>query len=82
MTGNLYYSCNGEHWSILDFHSEITFTTERGLKQAITRKISKDLEHGNLRRYFGTGAKVDVEVYCKELGFLDKPLATTRVNVY
>ena len=52
MNANLYYDCNGESWTILDFHSCITFSTERGLKQAINRKISRDLESGNLRRYF------------------------------
>ena len=41
MTGNLYYDLNGERWTILDFHSKITFSSERGLKQAISRKISK-----------------------------------------
>ena len=82
MTGNLYYDLNGERWTILDFHSKITFSSERGLKQAISRKISKDLENGNLRRYFGAGSKVNVEVYCNEIGFTDKPLATTSVNVY
>ena len=80
MNANLYYDCNGESWTILDFHSSITFSTERGLKQAINRKISRDLESGNLRRYFGTGTRVNV--YCKELGFTEKPLATTHVNVY
>ena len=82
MTGNLYFDRNGERWTILDFHSEIKFSSERGLKQAIRRKISKDLENGNLRRYFGAGSKVNVEVYCKEIGFTDKPLATTSVSVY
>lgn len=82
MEANLYYDCNGERWSILDFHSRITFTTEKGLKQSIRRKINKDIENGNLRRFFGTGAKVSVSVFCKELGFIDKPLATTRVSVY
>ena len=82
MIGNLYYDCNGNTWTILNFHSQISFTTERGLKQAINRKISRDLENGNLRRFFGTGARVNVNVYCKELGFTKKPLATTRVNVY
>ena len=82
MNANLYYDCNGESWTILDFHSSITFSTERGLKQAINRKISRDLESGNLRRYFGTGSRVNVNVYCKELVFTDKPLATTQVNVY
>ncbi len=82
MNANLYYDCNGESWAILDFHSSITFSTERGLKQAINRKISRDLESGNLRRHFGTGSRVNVNVYCKELGFTDKPLATTHVNVY
>lgn len=81
MVANLYYDCNGESWTILDFHSQITFTTERGLKQAINRKIKKDLDNGNLRRHFGTDVKVNVTVYCKELGFTDKPLATTSVNV-
>lgn len=55
---------------------------ERGLKQAINRKINRDLESGNLRRHFGTGSRVNVNVYCKELGFTEKPLATTHVNVY
>ena len=32
MTGNLYYDRNGERWTILDFHSEIKFSSERGLK--------------------------------------------------
>lgn len=32
MTGNLYYDLNGERWTILDFHSKITFSSERGLK--------------------------------------------------
>ena len=82
MIGNLYYDCNGNTWTILNFYSQISFTTERGLKQAINRKISRDLENGNLRRFFGTGARVNVNVYCKELGFTEKPLATTRVNVY
>ena len=82
MNANLYYDCNGESWTILDFHSSITFSTERGLKQAINRKISRDLESGNLRRHFGTGSRVNVNVYCKELGFTDKPLATAHVNVY
>lgn len=63
MVGNLYYDCNGESWTILNFHSEISFSTERGLKQAINRKIRKDLENGNLRRFFGTGARVNVNVY-------------------
>ena len=53
MNANLYYDCNGESWTILDFHSSITFSSERGLKQAINRKISRDLESGNLRRHFG-----------------------------
>lgn len=82
MNANLHYDCNGESWTILDFHSSITFSTERGLKQAINRKISRDLESGNLRRYFGIGSRVNVNVYCKELGFIEKPLATTHVNVY
>ena len=82
MNANLYYDCNGKSWTILDFHSSITFSTERGLKQAITRKINRDLESGNLRRHFGTGSRVNVNVYCKELGFTEKPLATTHVNVY
>lgn len=82
MTGNLYYDCNGETWTILNFNSEISFSTERGLKQAINRKINKDLDKGNLRRFFGSGARVNVNVYCKELGFTDKPLATTKVSVY
>lgn len=60
----------------------ITFSSERGLKQAINRKINRDLECGNLRRHFGTGSRVNVNVYCKELGFTEKPLATTHVNVY
>ena len=76
------YDCNGESWTILDFHSSITFSSERGLKQAINRKINRDLESGNLRRHFGTGSRVNVNVYCKELGFTEKPLATTHVNVY
>ena len=79
------YDCNGESWcNILDFHfhSSITFSSERGLKQAINRKINRDLESGNLRRHFGTGSRVNVNVYCKELGFTEKPLATTHVNVY
>lgn len=29
MTANLYYDCNGESWTILDFHSSITFSSER-----------------------------------------------------
>lgn len=82
MVGNLYYDCNGESWTILNFHSEISFSTERGLKQAINRKIRKDLENGNLRRFFGSGSSVNVNVYCKELGFTDKPLATSNVRVY
>lgn len=82
MEANLYYDSKGERWSILDFHSRISFTTERGLKQSIRRKINKDMENGNLRRFFGIGAKVSVNVFCKELGFVDKPLATTCVNVY
>ena len=82
MNANLYYDCNGESWTILDFHSSITFSSERGLKQAINRKINRDLESGNLRRHFGTGSRVNVNVYCKELGFTEKPLATTHVNVY
>lgn len=53
MNANLYYDWNGESWTILDFHSSITFSTERGLKQAINRKINRDLESGNLRRHFG-----------------------------
>ena len=53
MKANLYYDCNGDSWTILDFHSSITFSTERGLKQAINRKINRDLENGNLRRHFG-----------------------------
>ena len=44
--------------------------------------LVRDLESGNLRRYFGTGSRVNVNVYCKELGFTEKPLATTHVNVY
>ena len=68
MNANLYYDCNGESWAILDFHSSITFSSERGLKQAINRKINRDLESGNLRRHFGTGSRVNVNVYCKELG--------------
>lgn len=28
MTGNLYYDLNGERWTILDFHSKITFSSE------------------------------------------------------
>ena len=82
MKANLFYDCNGESWTILDYHSSITFSTERGLKQAINRKINRDLERGNLRRHFGTGFRVNVNVYCKELGFTEKPLATTHVNVY
>ena len=82
MNANLYYECNGESWTILDFHSSITFSSERGLKQAINRKINRDLECGNLRRHFGTGSRVNVNVYWKELGFTEKPLATTHVNVY
>lgn len=62
MVGNLYYDCNGETWTILNFHSEISFSTERGLKQAINRKIRKDLENGNLRRFFGSGSRVNVNV--------------------
>ena len=53
MNANLYYDCSGESWTILDFHSSITFSSERGLKQAINRKINRDLESGNLRRHFG-----------------------------
>ena len=82
MNANLYYDCNGESWTILDFHSSITFSTERGLKQAINRKINRDLASGHLRRHFGTGSRANVNVYCKELGFIEKPLATTHVNVY
>lgn len=33
MTGNLYYDLNGERWTILDFHSKITFSSERGLNR-------------------------------------------------
>ena len=82
MNANLYYDCNGESWTILDFHSSITFSSERGLKQAINRKIHREWESGNLRRHFGTGSRGNVNVYCKELGFTEKPLATTHVNVY
>nr|WP_295402901.1 hypothetical protein [uncultured Prevotella sp.] len=52
------------------------------MKQAINRKIHKDLENGNLRRFFDSGSRVNVNVYCKELGFTDKPLATSNVRVY
>ena len=41
MNANLYYDCDGESWTILDFHSSITFSSERGLKQAINRKIGE-----------------------------------------
>lgn len=64
------------------FTAVLPFSTERELKQAINRKINRDLESGNLRRHFGTGSRVNVNVYCKELGFTDKPLATTHLNVY
>ena len=41
MNANLYYDCDGESWTILDFHSSITFSSESGLKQAINRKIGE-----------------------------------------
>ena len=77
MNANLYYDCNGESWTILDFHSSITFSTERGLKQAINRKINRDLESGNLRRHFGTGSRVNVNVYCKAVSYTHLTLPTT-----
>ena len=81
MEANLYYDCKGERWSILDFHSRISFTTERGLKQSIRRKINKDIENGNLRRFFGMGAKVSVNVFCKELGFISHLLQHVLVYI-
>lgn len=81
MIAEIFYDCNGGTWSALDFNSKISFTTERGLKQSITRKIRRDLENGNLIRFFGFGSRVNVTVYCNELGFIDKPLATTTVQL-
>ena len=82
MVANLYYDVNGETWTAINFKSQITFSSERGLKQAIRRKIQKDLDHGNLRRFFGTGAKVSVNVYTKLFANGDKPIATTTVTAY
>ena len=45
MNANLYYDCNGESWTILDFHSSITFSSERGLKQAINRNLTLTMRH-------------------------------------
>lgn len=53
MTDNLYYDLNGERWTILDFHSKITFSSERGLKQAISRKKSqRTWKNGKLAKIF------------------------------
>ena len=81
MDANLYYNLNGESWTALDFCSKISFSTKRGLIRAINNKIRKDLENGNLRRFFGSGIKVNVNVYCKQL-IKEQPIATTSVLVY
>ena len=52
------------------------------LREVWSRRLTERLESGNLRRHFGIGSRVNVNVYCKELGFTEKPLATTHVNVY
>ena len=74
MNANLYYDCNGESWTILDFHSSITFSSERGLKQAINRKINRDLGSGNLRRHFGTGSTCIVKSLDLQKSHLQLPM--------
>lgn len=83
MKANLYYyDENGNSWSVLNRYGEITFSSKRGLIQAITRKVNKDLENGNLLRFFGWGAKVIVKVFREEFENGLTPIATTSVNVY
>lgn len=78
MTGTLIYlDAQGASWSVLN--RDITFSGERGLKQAITRAIRKDYENGNLNRFYGYNTNIRVEVWRD--GYNDAPVATTSVNL-